>query len=1096
MDHTRGLKHSMSPKLLLPPLDGSIPVLPGWVDFHAEYNPSSLWAVFPSQGNTEVESITFFEYAQATHRVAHSLRPNRSGKDGEIVAILIHCDSILYLALIVGMVRAGFKPFPMSPRNSPEGVCSMLEKTGCRKVVVQPALSALSAAVQFVMAQKGEAIELVQLPELHAIFPTIGAKGSERNVDPYPENVVAGKQDDIVLYLHSSGSTGFPKPIPQTNTTILQWASCDCLRICGREHHVRWAAAALPSFHTLAIFMQLYAPLSSGEYVGLYAPQSPAPPIIPTPQNVLEVAQVTGCDGIFSIPAFIEVWSQSPAAVKFLSSLKILGFAGGPLSDANGAKLAAAGVRLFSVYGGTEFGSPSRVFDVDDSQGLDSKRKTSQDWAWMQFSAGANPVFVPQGDGTYELHLMSGPRHQPAIQNLPDSDGYATSDLWEPHPTKQGLWRIVGRTDDVIVLGSGEKIVPIPQESFLGSLPFVNGAIMFGRGKNQAGVLIEPRPDFAFHPMDERGVRQMKERIWPYIEGANALAPSFARIFRDLIIFTDPAKPMMRAPKGTVIRKMVLAHYEGEIEELYSNLEGNEEVDPPTSWDVASVEEWLLCQASTVSNGRELDSTVDIFAQGFDSLSVTFLRNRIINALRSSVEPSIQKAASRIPHEIVFTHPTLEKLAFAVVQAVGRTEQAVERAPKDVVEEINLMIDKYSAGMPEFTFKGEAATHSPVVLLTGSTGSLGTHILVSLLSDPRIQKIYTLDRGTDPIVRLESSFKSRGLPVDLLQSPKLVTLAGDLSKPGLGLEPKYLEEVVQSVTHIVHNAWKLDFNLSLSSFESHVAGTRGMIDFCALCKKHVKILFSSSISGAQHWDVRNGAVPEDVLMDPAVAGGTGYGSSKYVAERLLANARARGLETTSVRIGQISGSTITGAWNSTDWVPIMIQSSISMGALPILPGNISWIPVDVASRFVLDSILSTESLPAVVNLVHPHPVPWQEVFTAIKQVIGGPLELVPFDDWVSRLEAQSAYMRRTDLKDVPAIKLLRFFRNVGNASNAVPLALYAEHSVDAGGQPHFDNRKAQNISETLRNAARIDAGQVKLWVDSWKAGPWSSSKSD
>lgn len=82
--------------------------------------------------------------------------------------------------------------------------------------------------------------------------------------------------------------------------------------LATREHSIRWASAALPSFHTLAVFMQLYAPLASGEFVGLYTPQAPAPPVVPTPQNVLDVARITQSTGILSIPAFIEVCDSFP----------------------------------------------------------------------------------------------------------------------------------------------------------------------------------------------------------------------------------------------------------------------------------------------------------------------------------------------------------------------------------------------------------------------------------------------------------------------------------------------------------------------------------------------------------------------------------------------------------------------------------------------------------------------------------------------------------------------------------------------------------------------------------------------------------------
>jgi hypothetical protein len=71
--------------------------------------------------------------------------------------------------------------------------------------------------------------------------------------------------------------------------------------------------------------------------------------------------------------------------------------------------------------------------------------------------------------------VQNCPTHRLNVENLENPRGYATSDLWEPHPTKKGLWRVyvkvhfellpccmltltlfsTGRKDDVLVLGSG-----------------------------------------------------------------------------------------------------------------------------------------------------------------------------------------------------------------------------------------------------------------------------------------------------------------------------------------------------------------------------------------------------------------------------------------------------------------------------------------------------------------------------------------------------------------------------------------------------------------------------------------------------------------
>ena len=92
----------------LPPLDGSISVIPGFIDWQAKHNPHKKCAIFPSSTSpTGVDFITFDEFCKATHRVAHAVRPGRAGEEGEVVAVVIHTDALLYIALLAGMIRAG-----------------------------------------------------------------------------------------------------------------------------------------------------------------------------------------------------------------------------------------------------------------------------------------------------------------------------------------------------------------------------------------------------------------------------------------------------------------------------------------------------------------------------------------------------------------------------------------------------------------------------------------------------------------------------------------------------------------------------------------------------------------------------------------------------------------------------------------------------------------------------------------------------------------------------------------------------------------------------------------------------------------------------
>jgi hypothetical protein len=56
------------------------------------------------------------------------------------------------------------------------------------------------------------------------------------------------------------------------------------------------------------------------------------------------------------------------------------------------------------------------------------------------------------------------------------------------------------------------------------------------------------------------------------VEEANRPAPAFSRIFKEMIIVTDPARPLPRAAKGTIMRVQALRLYANEIDELYDLL--------------------------------------------------------------------------------------------------------------------------------------------------------------------------------------------------------------------------------------------------------------------------------------------------------------------------------------------------------------------------------------------------------------------------------------------------------------------------------------------------------------------------------------------
>lgn len=173
------------------------------------------------------------------------------------------------------------------------------------------------------------------------------------------------------------------------------------------------------------------------------------------------------------------------------------------------------------------------------------------------------------------------------------------------------------------------------------------------------------------------------------------------------------------------------------------------------------------------------------------SLSATFLRNRIIGALQSSSDSNARRAANEIEQQFVFVHPTIQRLSAAIASLIDPSLSIVHGKAH-----IGDLIAKYSAYLPASRFSDKAsATSDVVVVLTGSTGSLGAHILASLLEEAKVSKVYTLNRGDNVADRQKQSFVDKNLPTDLLASPKLVQLSADLTRDDLGLDSQALSEV-------------------------------------------------------------------------------------------------------------------------------------------------------------------------------------------------------------------------------------------------------------------------------------------------------------
>ncbi|EUC65708.1 acetyl-CoA synthetase-like protein, putative, partial [Rhizoctonia solani AG-3 Rhs1AP] len=487
--------------------------------------------------------------------------------------------------------------------------------------------------------------------------------------------------------------------------------------------------------------------------------------------------------------------------------MKAVIFGGGPLTDEIGNKLVNYGirtwVRVYSGYGATEFGTISIIPPHDQPD--------TWPWNYIRFSPHVKAHFIPQNDrdNAFELVFEAGEDHDPFVLNseINGKAVYRTRDLLIPHPSKSNLWKFVGRVDDQIILLNGEKTNPGPMETEIVKCPLVHGAVVFGQARNQTGVLVELKETSGL--LSEMGTGKTKFTR-PYIERANQTSSTHSRLDKQSIIFSDPARPLPRTPKGTIPRSAVLKLYARDIEEMYEALEQDLDTNPitelqlPEAWtNLEVVSDWIAKQVEGIL-GWNIDTMVDLFQQGLDSLTATMLLRGLKTSLHASQDPKVQNCAQTLDQAIIFQNPTVQQLALLLVQRITSPDALNGQVPTGL-EHIHAMIRKYDWPQSQTNYR----TRRPDMLrehivVTGTTGALGSHLLAQLLANDRVERVWALNRKSSGGIstKQKASFEDKMLDVQLLASEKLVFVDAVLDDAKLGLSDELYDEVCAALVLI------------------------------------------------------------------------------------------------------------------------------------------------------------------------------------------------------------------------------------------------------------------------------------------------------
>lgn len=834
----------------------------------------------------------------------------------------------------------------------------------------------------------------------------------------------------------------------------------------------------------------------------MIAPTSGA---IPSAQGLVEGLKSTPADIAFVVPSIVHELSQSPELLDYCAkNLEMIIYCGGDLPQSMG-DVVASKIRLVNQFGASELGLMAH---------LQSKRdRDPEDWKYVQFHPDTGSEFRPVTDTTHELYLRRDSRlekQQPTFTLFPGLHEYPTRDLFVRHPSKDkpDLWKWVARADDIIVFLNGEKTNPISMEQHIASCnPGVAAVLVAGAQRFQAALLIEPVTGGRELSPSERAA--FIEKIWPSVSDANQECPAHARIAKSHILFTLPQKPMLRAGKGTVRRAETLQSYANELDALYADAElmsadigGGLPGSPVNFEDMDAASQLVRGCISSITNWQDLDDNDNFFSLGMDSLqAITAVR-----ALKKGF------AMPTIALSTLYTNPSVSTLTSAIAQLSKQhqvsqmsNEQLRLRARSSILKEYQDMIDRIH--IPSKRHEKPPAQN---VILTGSTGALGSYILHSLLENRAVAHVYCLNRATDGVSLQVERHQARGLPTQL-SSSRVTFLTANLSHTHLGLQAEVYSKLLNAATVVIHNAWPVNFNLSIDSFRPQLAGLVNLIEFAAFAATSPHFLFISSVSSVMSYRNASLQTPEEVILADSAPGLNGYAESKYISEHLLDHAAQRlPINASLARVGQIAGAVnYAGLWNKAEWFPSLIISSLHLGAVPdsLGPslGTIDWVPVDLLAEVIVELALGKDQLieatrsqddqftttvpqgrARVFHPLNPHRTTWEAVRPIVTDALyastGKRLETVFFDSWLKKvrhdmeLKADSHNaLKDGDLEAFlrlnPAVKLLDFYEQILGSKEARVNRL--------------EMKETMMSSAKLRAMEGIKAEWIHKWVQEW-----------
>jgi len=326
------------------------------------------------------------------------------------------------------------------------------------------------------------------------------------------------------------------------------------------------------------------------------------------------------------------------------------------------------------------------------------------------------------------------------------------------------------------------------------------------------------------------------------------------------------------------------------------------------------------------------------------------------------------------------------------------------------------------------------------VLLTGSTGFLGAHILAELM-EKTDRPVYCLIRphGDTSLDKHQHLALHRlGLDHILNAADRIRPIPGDLGEHGLGLSPLDHQRIQDNCSHIIHCGAYVHHIFPYARLKaSNSLSTLELIKL-AMNGRPKKLSFISTASAVTECNGEGIGYEGRVGEHPATFFG-GYALSKWVAESLVQQAFERGMSGLILRPGNVFANSETGVSSpvSSNFALLMMRAYLDSGLAPDLDLFFEAVPVNQLAQAIVSSTLG-DCDQSILNLSNPLEIPLNDYTKLLSELTDKKIDIIPFSHWKQKVitplaESSPLYPLTLYFQDNPSEEIMHFETALGQA---------------------------------------------------------------